>query len=199
MANMVHADPDQTAPEKHSDLSLPGLLRPVCPNTWKNTIWMEGKEQSIMLLLLFSWIAYPGSSQGLFVQLPIFFLFTLWQLASPARRRRLSDVVRVLGLWCCLEMSTFFISLFSFLHVYCINMLLQYHIGYRWINALRFYVLFNSTSVISERWFGDKEWLCAMELHLRLERLPPRTGLEPGTARSVGQCLTHWAIWSPVI
>ena len=35
----------------------------------------------------------------------------------------------------------------------------------------RFYVLFNSISVISGRWFDDNERLCAMELCLRLRRI----------------------------
>ena len=39
-----------------------------------------------------------------------------------------------------------------------------------WIDDLRFYVLFNSISVISGRWEVDNEWLCAMELRLRLRR-----------------------------
>ena len=37
-----------------------------------------------------------------------------------------------------------------------------------WIDDLRFYVLFNSISVISGRWEVDKERLCAMELRLWL-------------------------------
>ena len=51
---------------------------------------------------------------------------------------------------------------------------------------LRFYVLFNSISVISERWLGDNERLCIMEPHLRLKRFPPQSGLQPGTAKSAG-------------
>ena len=35
------------------------------------------------------------------------------------------------------------------------------------MNELRFYVLFNSISVISGRWVGDNEILRAMESHLR--------------------------------
>ena len=35
---------------------------------------------------------------------------------------------------------------------------------------LRFYVLFNSTLVISGQWTGDNERLCAMEPHLQLRR-----------------------------
>ena len=39
-----------------------------------------------------------------------------------------------------------------------------------WMDDLRFYVLFNSISVMSGRWEVDNERLCAMELHLRLRR-----------------------------
>ena len=39
-----------------------------------------------------------------------------------------------------------------------------------WMDDLRFYVLFNSISVISGRWAGDRERLFAMELRLRLRR-----------------------------
>ena len=39
-----------------------------------------------------------------------------------------------------------------------------------WMADLRFYVLFNSISVISGRRLDDNERLCAMELHLRLRR-----------------------------
>ena len=42
-----------------------------------------------------------------------------------------------------------------------------------------------------ERCKDDNEWLGAMEPRLRLERYPPQAGLEPWTARSVGQRLTH--------
>ena len=38
------------------------------------------------------------------------------------------------------------------------------------MNDMRFYVLFNSGSVISERWEVDFEMLCAIELPLRLRR-----------------------------
>ena len=50
---------------------------------------------------------------------------------------------------------------------------------------------FYSISVISGRWTGDNEKLCAMEPRLRLERSPPRAGLEPRTAPSIGQGLTY--------
>ena len=40
----------------------------------------------------------------------------------------------------------------------------------RWMDCLRFYVLFNSTSVISGRCLDDNERLLAMEFRLRLRR-----------------------------
>ena len=40
----------------------------------------------------------------------------------------------------------------------------------RWMDDLRFYVLFNSISVISGQWDVDNERLCAMELPLPLRR-----------------------------
>ena len=49
-----------------------------------------------------------------------------------------------------------------------------------WMNDFRFYVLFNSH--IRMVWKGNNEKLCAMEPCLRLERIPPTAGLEPGTA-----------------
>ena len=39
-----------------------------------------------------------------------------------------------------------------------------------WMDDLRFYVLFNSISVISGRCMDDNEMLCAVELRLRLRR-----------------------------
>ena len=41
--------------------------------------------------------------------------------------------------------------------------------------------------------------LLAMESRLRLARYPPRAGLEPGTASSVGQRLTYCATRAPTI
>ena len=41
---------------------------------------------------------------------------------------------------------------------------------YGWLNDLRFYVLFNSISVISERGEVDNERLCAMESRITLRR-----------------------------
>ena len=51
----------------------------------------------------------------------------------------------------------------------------------------RFYVLFNSISVISGRYAGNNGRLCAMELRLRLGRFRLEARLEPGNARSVGK------------
>ena len=45
--------------------------------------------------------------------------------------------------------------------------------------------LFNSISVISGRCLADNVRLCAMEPRLRLERFPPKAGLEAEMARSV--------------
>ena len=58
-------------------------------------------------------------------------------------------------------------------------------------NDLRFYLLFNSVSVISGRWADDNERLCAIEPRSRLKRSSPQAWLELTTARSVGQRLTH--------
>ena len=74
-----------------------------------------------------------------------------------------------------------------------------------WTDDLRFYVLFNSISVMSGQWAGDNEKQCAMEkikssfksrnyiqngkdweTRLRLKCCSPQAGLEPGTARSAG-------------
>ena len=46
-----------------------------------------------------------------------------------------------------------------------------------WMNDLRFYVLFNSISVISGRWEVDNERLCAMELRLQLRGFRLERGL----------------------
>ena len=59
------------------------------------------------------------------------------------------------------------------------------------MDDLRLYILFNNISVISGRWVGDYERLCAMEPRLRLKRPPDQAGLKPGTARSAGKHLTH--------
>ena len=49
------------------------------------------------------------------------------------------------------------------------------------MDDLKFYVLFNSISVISGQWLGDIGRLHAVEPHLWLGRLPPHEGLEPET------------------
>ena len=59
--------------------------------------------------------------------------------------------------------------------------------------ALAILRIFNSISVISGRWTGDNEKLCATEPRLQLERSPPRAGVETRTAPSIGQGLTYWA------
>ena len=56
---------------------------------------------------------------------------------------------------------------------------------------LRFYILFNSISVISGRWADDNEKLCKMEPRLGLKVSSPLVGLELTTARSVGLRFTH--------
>ena len=46
-----------------------------------------------------------------------------------------------------------------------------------WMDDLRFYVLFNSISVISGRWADENERLCAMEPRLRVKRSSPHAGI----------------------
>ena len=48
------------------------------------------------------------------------------------------------------------------------------------MDDLRFYVLFNSISVISGRWAKDNEILCAMEPRLRLRRVRLERGSNSG-------------------
>ena len=52
--------------------------------------------------------------------------------------------------------------------------------GDGWLIYLRFYVLFNSISVISGQWADDNERLCAMEPHLQLRRFRLEWGSNPG-------------------
>ena len=47
-------------------------------------------------------------------------------------------------------------------------------------------VILSRLLVILERWIGNNEMLCAMELRLRLKRFQPLVGIEPGTPRSAG-------------
>ena len=65
---------------------------------------------------------------------------------------------------------------------------LEYY--HKWMDDLRFYVLFNSTSVISGQWADDNERLCC-ETPFAVEKISPRAGLKLGTARSAGQRLVH--------
>ena len=57
------------------------------------------------------------------------------------------------------------------------------------MDDILFYV--NSISGMSGQWEIDYERLCAKEPRLRVKKFPPTAGLEPGTARSVGQRLTY--------
>ena len=61
------------------------------------------------------------------------------------------------------------------------------------MDVLRFYVLFISNSVISGRWADNDERLCNVcnGIPFTVEEISPQAGLEPGTARSVGQRLTQ--------
>ena len=54
-----------------------------------------------------------------------------------------------------------------------------------WMDDLRFYVLFNSISVISGRWKDYDKRLCAMETCFTVEKISHRAELEPGTVRSL--------------
>ena len=66
-----------------------------------------------------------------------------------------------------------------------------------WTDDLRFYVLFNSISVISWRWEVDNERLCAMETYLRLRRFCLKQGSTSGPLDQHGQRWTHWATGAP--
>ena len=60
------------------------------------------------------------------------------------------------------------------------------------MDDLRFYVLFNSISVISGRWADDNERLCAIEPRLRLRRFRLKQGSNPAS-------LDQWASGAPGI
>ena len=49
------------------------------------------------------------------------------------------------------------------------------------MDDLRFYILFNSISVVSGQWAGDNERLCAVEPSSPLKRSLLQVGLESGT------------------
>ena len=55
-----------------------------------------------------------------------------------------------------------------------------------------FYVPFNSISVISGRWKGEHERLCAMKCRLCSGRISPQAGFEPATRWS-----ETWTAWKP--
>ena len=59
------------------------------------------------------------------------------------------------------------------------------------MDRLRSYAVSKSISVISGRWEGDNEKLCALELRFRLKRFPTPVCFESGTARSAGQRFTY--------
>ena len=59
------------------------------------------------------------------------------------------------------------------------------------MDYLQFYALFNSILVMSGRLAGDNERLCVMVSRFTVENITPRAGLEPGTARPMGQRLTY--------
>ena len=48
------------------------------------------------------------------------------------------------------------------------------------MDDLRFYILFNSISVISGGWVADNDRLCAVESHLWLKRFHLEGGLNSG-------------------
>ena len=56
----------------------------------------------------------------------------------------------------------------------------------------RFYILFNSISIIPGRWAGENKRPYAIEPRFLCKRYPPKAGLEPEIARSaVGKRLTY--------
>ena len=67
------------------------------------------------------------------------------------------------------------------------------------MDDLGFYLLFNGISVISGRWAGDNESLCAMGPLLRLKRSLSQADLESRPARSVSQCLNYCATGAPTL
>ena len=67
-----------------------------------------------------------------------------------------------------------------------------------WLDDLRFYVLFNSISVISGRCQGDNERMCTMESRLLWNTFPTSAGIEFGTARSAGKRF-HLATGAPAL
>ena len=74
----------------------------------------------------------------------------------------------------------------------------EQHMREGWMDDLGYYVMFNNISVISGQWADDNEscmkWNC-----LQLRRFCQASGAQIGTARSVGQCSTHWPTRAPLI
>ena len=58
------------------------------------------------------------------------------------------------------------------------------------MDELWFNIPFNSISLISGRWKGEQEKLCAMKRRLGLEIILPPAGLEPGTCDPKSGVLT---------
>ena len=54
-------------------------------------------------------------------------------------------------------------------------------LSYRWMDELVFYVPSTVFSVISRRWKGEHERLCAMKRRLGSGRISPPAGFEPAT------------------
>ena len=71
----------------------------------------------------------------------------------------------------------------------CLPLIYSGHLGQ--MDDLQFYALFNSISVMSGRWKGNTERLCAMEPRLRLKRFLPSAGTKPGSVSLASQRLTH--------
>ena len=58
------------------------------------------------------------------------------------------------------------------------------------MQEVRFNVPFNSISVISGRWKGEHEKLCAMKRRLGSEKILPPAGFKPGTRDPKSGALT---------
>ena len=65
------------------------------------------------------------------------------------------------------------------------------------MDDLQFYAPCKIISVISGRRKGENERLCAISPRFGLEIFQLQAGLEPGTAKSVGQRLTYWTTGAP--
>ena len=81
--------------------------------------------------------------------------------------------------------------MFETIHVYIIFEQQNVRLVNGWMDDLRLNILFNSISVISGQWADDNEKAVCSGTPFAVEKISPRAGLEFGTTRSVGQCLTH--------